>query len=1183
MKAILRCFVVVLGLSSAVLFAQDTASITGTVTDPSGATVANAQVTLTEAQKGVSRSATANGNGEYSFAAMPIGRYDMSVVASGFKRYEAKGIVLEVGQRARNDVHLQVGAAQEEVNVQGTNIAQVETESSELAGVVGSKQITELQLNGRDFKQLVTLVPGVSNQTGSDEGGVGVTANNSFSINGGRVEYNNWEVDGGDNMDNGSNNTLNVTPSLDAIAEFKVLTSNYGAQYGRNGSGTIEVETKAGTRDFHGDAYEFVRNDIFNATPYFQSSVPPYKKNDFGYTIGGPVFIPGHYNSSRQKTFFFWSQEWRRDRVPYDFGSQLVPSSLERGGDFTDVCPAPGVQFQRTDPSTSATYFPDCPATAPVGTGFFVGFPNNQVPVNPSDPNVQGLLGMIPLPNQGNAFTAVVSQPTNWRQELIRVDHNLSDSERLTFRYVHDSWYTLNPTPLWTNQGSFPTVQTQFTGPGLAAVARLTSTLSPTLLNEFVFSYTTDHIGLTNVGNYKRLPGSTFGAIFPGADRGVLPGINLVDQGGAYGNGSFGQDPGYIPNGPYNSNPTYTYRDNVNKMLGSHNLQFGAYFVAAQKNELGGELAAGSYPGYLTFDPSSATTTTGNPVADLLLGYIASFGQQNATVKYYNRYKIVEPYLQDDWRVSSRVTVNLGLRLSLYGTYREKQHQAFNFDSSAYRQGMTMVNPSDGSVTGLTPNAGIPSVGNLPNGIVQCGVGGQTAGCVQGHVFNPAPRIGFAWDPSGTGKTAIRAGYGIFFEHGNGNEANSESLENSPPLAYAAQQNNVVGYQNIGGGATQFPLSVNSIPTKAVWPYVQQWHLDIQHNIAQRTVATLSYVGSKGTHLNRLSNLNQIPSVPLSQNPYKPGEAIGANDCSLGTTPSGVPITGQALINLNVAACGANPDLYRPFPGYGDISYLVNAASSSYNALQFGMRRSMGGLDLNLAYTYSHSIDDSSDRFDGSFVDSYNPRANRASSSFDQRHIFNLGYVWDIPLYKKPGMAHTLLGGWRYSGITTVSTGTPFSVLYTTDNAGVGNGLGSAAYMDIIGDPKAGLNQYGPLAGPLFYNPAAFAVPRGLTFGNSGRNRLRNPARVNFDMALLKNFAVTEKDYFEFRVEAFNVFNHTQWGAIAGDAGSGAGNNSSGTNVLSSDTPANNVGAGALQPNIAHSGRILQLGLKFLF
>ncbi len=1160
----------------AAAWAQDTASLTGTVTDSSGAAISGAQVSVNNAAQGISRQAATNGSGDFLFAALPIGSYDLTVTSTGFKKYEAKGVALNVAEKARVNVAMQVGAATTEVIVEGSSVAQVETQSSDLGGTVTGKEITQLELNGRDFKQLVTLVPGVSNQTGSDEGGVGVSANNSFSVNGGRVEYNNWELDGGDNQDNGSNNTLNVTPSIDAIGEFKVLTSNYGAQYGRNGSGTIEVETKSGTSHFHGDAYEFVRNDIFNAPQWNQAGVaPPYKKNDFGYTIGGPVYIPGVYNKNKQKTFFFWSQEWRRDRVPSTF-NQLVPSAAERSGDFTDLC--------------APTQTSDCPIDPTTGNPF----PGNQVPVDLSDPSVQGLLGMIPLPTQGNSYFTTISQPTNWREELIRVDHNFSDKERLTFRYIHDSWTTLNPVPLWTNQGSFPTIQTDFKGPGLALVARLASTFSPTLLNEFVFSYTTDHITLQDTGNYKRPEGSTFGAIFPGADRGILPGINLVDQGSAY-NGGFGEDAGYIPNGIYNSNPTYTFRDNVNKIVGKHNLQFGVYIAAAQKNELGGELGAGSFPGYLTFDPSSSSTTTGNPFSDLLLGYVASFGQQNATVKYYNRYKIVEPYFQDDWHITNRLTLNLGVRLSLFGTYRERYHQAFNFDPSVYQQGMTVVNP-DGSVSGLTPDGGPPTVDNLPNGIVQCGVRGQPAGCVKGHLFNPAPRIGFAWDPKGNGKIAIRGGYGMFYEHGNGNEANTESLENSPPLAFAAQQNNIVGYPNIGSGTAQaqFPLSVNSIQTKAVWPYVQQWHLDLQSEVARGTVATVSYVGSKGTHLNRLSNINQIPSVPLSQNPYKPGEPINGaldasgspthDDCGTEQTPSGAPITGQALINLGVAACGANPDLSRPFLGYGDIAYLVNAASSSYNSLQFALRRSMGGLDLNFAYTYSHSIDDSSDRFDSSFVDAYNPHANRASSSFDQRHVLNFGYVWDIPVFKNPGLAHRVLGGWQYSGVTTFSTGSPFSVVFNTDNAGVGNGLGSAAYADIVGDPKAGISQAGGLEsfGPLYYNPAAFAEPRGLTFGDSGRNRLRNPARINFDMALFKHIPIKESAAIEFRAEAFNVFNHTEWGAIAGDAGSGAGNNSSGTNQVTGFIPGD-LSSGVFRPNFVHQARILQLALKIVF
>ena len=1151
------------------MFAQDTAQITGTVTDPSGAAVSGAQVTVSNAEKGINRTTTTNDTGDYLVAGLPVGAVDVAVSAAGFKKHEVKGVILRVGQKARNDVALQVGAASTEVTVQGTSVAQVETQSSDLAGTVSGKEITQLQLNGRNFTQLVTLVPGVSNQTGQDEGQVGIGGNVNFSINGGRTEYNNWELDGGDNMDNGSNNTLNVYPSLEAISEFKVLTSNYGAQYGRNGSGTVEVETKSGTNSFHGNVYEFVRNDAFNARNYFESTVPPYKKNDFGYTIGGPIW--------KDHTFFFWSQEWRRDRIPNDFNQQ-VPSVEERAGDFTDQCAPGGGGF--------------CPVVNGVPTADLTtaGF-------NPADPNVQALLALIPLPTIGGGanafFETAVTQPTNWREELIRVDHNLNDKNRLTFRYIHDSWQTIETVPLWTNAGSFPTIGTDFKGPGVSLVTRLTSTFSPTLLNEFVFSYTTDHIVLNNTGAWKRPSNTTFGDLFGGNGDGIIPGINLTGS-DAYG-GGFGQDPGYIPNGPYNSNPTYTYRDNISKIVGRHNLQFGAYFVAGQKNELGGELAAGSIPGYLTFDASNTVVSTGNPFADLLLGRISSFGQQDRRIKYYNRYKILEPYFQDDWHITNRLTLNLGLRVSLFGTYREKQHQAFNFDPARYVAGQTTVDPSTGEVIGLTANGQPPSVSNLPNGIVQCGVTpGVPVSCMQGHLFNPAPRIGFAWDPNGDGKTAIRGGYGIFFEHANGNEGNSESLENSPPLATTAQQNNIIGPggtsgypligTNAGAPAGQFPLSVTAIPTKAVWPYIQQWHFDIQHDIAHNTVAMVSYVGSKGTHLNRQTNLNQIRPVPLSLNPYQPGEAINfdtsdpTSDCNTFTTPSGVPVTGQAAINLSIA-CGANPDVFRGYQGYADINHLEFASSSIYHALQAAVRRNVGGLQLNLAYTYSHSIDDASDRFDGSFVDSFNPRSNRGSSNFDQRHIFTFAWVWDLPFFKTPGLTNKVLGGWQYSGILSSQSGTPFSIIYSADNAGVANGLGSTARADIVGNPRSGVVQT-PVEGfgPIFYNPNAFAPPRGLTFGDSGRNILTNPAHTNFDMALFKRFAFTESTALEFRAEAFNIFNHTQWQGIGGDAGSAASNVGVSNNTFSTDPT-----SGFLRVSAAHNARILQFALKFFF
>lgn len=1189
-------------LAPAMIFAQTTAQITGTVSDPSGATVSGAQVTVVSSERGVTRTAPTNSSGDFLFAALPVSTYDLTITAPGFKKYQVRGIVLQVGEKARTDVKLVVGAAQEQVNVEGSNVAEVETQSSELGGVVAGKEISQLQLNGRNFTQLITLVPGVTNQTGQDEGQVGVGGSVAFSVNGGRSEYNNWEMDGGDTMDNGSNGTLNVYPSIDAIGEFKVLTSDYGAQYGKNGSGTVEVETKSGTSTFHGDAYEFVRNDAFNATPYFLDSAPPYKKNDFGYTIGGPVYIPGHYNTNKQKTFFFWSEEWRRDRVPSPF-NQLVPSAAERTGNFSDLCP--------NNNSGTPGDMSDCPIVNGVAT------PNlNTVPgFNPNDPNVQALLALIPLPTQGSpgaeSYLTTISQPTNWREELVRIDHNLTDNERLTFRYIHDSWETINPVPLWTNAGSFPTIGTNFGGPGVSVIARLTSTLSPTLLNEFVASYTTDHIILNDTGAWQRGSSTSFGGLFPTNGFGVVPGINLVDGGTAYG-GGFGEDPGYIPNGTYNSNPTYSYKDNVTKIIGKHNLQFGGYVEFAQKNELGAELAAGSYPGYLTFNPSATNVaTTGNAFADLLLGEVASFGQQNTQIKYYNRYKIFEPYFQDDWHVTSRLTLNMGLRLSLFGLYRERYHQAFNFDPALYQQGLTTIDPSSDQVTNLTPNGAAPSVSNLPNGIVQCGVtSGVPSGCMNGHLLNPAPRIGFAFDPQGNGKWAIRGGYGIFYEHGNGNETGSESLENSPPLAFASQQNNIPGvvegvtpYQNIGssGGSLspQFPLSVISLPNQMHWPYTQQWHLDVQHDVARNTVATLSYVGSTGVHLARQVDLNQLP--PAANNPYAPGEGFGGNECdpatsnpdaygvpTTATTPNGVPIpyhvnpaTGIPFgpaVNVAVAlgCVGAGADPFRPYPGYGTVTAIQNEASSNYNALQFALRRSAGGLQLNFAYTYSHSIDDASDRYDAALVNSYDPSAYRASSSYDQRHVLNFGYVWDLPFYKQPGLTNKVLGGWEYSGITTFSTGSPFSVINNSDNAGVGNGVAGVTYADLVGNPRAGVTQnFLSGYGPLFYNPSAYATPTALSFGDAGRNSLRNPDRINFDMALFKHFAITERMGFEFRAEAFNVFNHTEWLPIAGDAGSAASSNGAGTNVLGT--------TGLFRPNGVHEARILQLALKFLF
>jgi hypothetical protein len=1178
---------------SGLALAQETGQITGTVRDSSGASIVNAHVTVSSPERGITRETQTNAGGEYLASSLPPGSYDLTIGATGFKNYVAKGIVLRVAQKVRADATLEVGSQTTEVTVQGSQVGQVETQSSDLSGVITGKQISQLELNGRNFSQLTTLTPGVSNQSGQDEGTVGINGNVAFSFNGGRTEYNNWELDGGDNMDNGSNTSLNVYPSIDAIAEVKVLTSNYGAQYGRNGSGTVEVETKSGTSRFHGDVYEFVRNTAFNARNYFESSVPPYHKNDFGYTIGGPIFIPGHYNTDKQKTFFFWSQEWRKESVPGQVFNVPVPSQAERTGDFTDLCSNPGGMANN----------PDCPHIP----GTNNPFPNNMVPVSTVG---QGILPLIPIANAGvpgaALYNASPTQPTNWREELLRLDQNFGSKVRAMFRWTHDSWNTVTPTPIFTGS-SFPTVQTNFIGPAVSMVGRVIWNPSPTLVNEFVASYTTDHItffstGYPNPNAWQLPPDFPMGYFFNNGAGGKLPAINLSGN-AAY--GTFYQDPnGEWPEGAYNSNPTYTLRDNVSKIIGRHSLQFGGYFVIAQKNEFSSQLVNGS----LIFAPSS-TFSTGNSFADLLMGNVAQFTQASTNLKFYNRYKIFEPYFQDDWRATPKLTLNLGLRISMFGTYYEKYNHAYNWVPKAYNPATAPQIDVNGNVTGF-PGALIPGSGDPFDGLVQCGANGVPASCMNGHLFNPAPRVGFAYDLTGKGTTAIRGGYGIFFEHTNGNEANTEGIEGqSSPLIQTVSQYNVAGYGNLGNGGGNtpvlFPITFFSIPTQATWPYMQQWHLDVQQLLGKNMVLTVSYVGSKGTHLGRQYDSNQIYPVSNSQNPFQPGEPITADICNNATsglpafTQSGVPIVGQAYNNLQVA-CGLSPDPFRPFLGIGAITRLDNGASSTYNAFQVLARRTVGALQFSVAYTWSHSIDDSSSRYDVGALNAYDLAANRASSSFDIRHMLNISYVYDLPFFKSPGKLHTFLGGWQLSGITSFLTGTPFSPINGgtyADNAGSGNpsSITAGSYVDVVSDPTANIPNVPNVAGgfgPLVANPGAFVAPRGLTFGSAGRNSLRNPHFTNWNMALFKRFQVAEWGAFEFRAEAFNIFNHTEWGPVGGDAGSAAYNGfSSNTNAANCFAgPNNSAGDPSCLGNstflyigIAHPARILQLGAKFIF
>jgi hypothetical protein len=1295
------------------------AVIAGTVSDQTGAVLPGATVTVSNAA-GQTQTATCNDQGQYSMQGLAAGTYTITVSAPKFKDFRAENVALAANDNIPLDAVMEPAGEITSVNVEGQKISQVETETSQIVGNITQKELVTLGLNGRNFTQLIALTPGVSNQTGQDEAKVGITGSVRYSVNGGRVEYNSFNIDGGDVLNvglNGSQSTLIVYPSLDALSQVQVLTSNYGAQYGRTASGTVLAETKSGTSQFHGNAYEFFRNEFFNARNYFDQTkkAPLYRRNDFGATLGGPVIIPGLYNG-REKTYFFFSEEFRLERTPTPY-NQGVPSVAEQNGYFGDVCPfvtpplngLPGgsVAFQRNK-------FPDCPglSNSSQKAGSFVTFPGNMVPI---DPNAVAIMStnIIPLPNSnigcnssiGSCFDADVSPSTYWREELFKIDHNITPRMKASFRYIHDSWNTTILTPQWgAVQNNFPTVQSTFNGPGLSMLTRLTNTISPSLLNEFVFSYTTDHITLANIdangAQWQRPSGLTMGYLFNNGFGGKVPGLVIGGTNLAYGGFGFGVDPGYLP--WHHSNPTYNFRDDLSKVIGKHTLQAGVQWVIAQRNELNQAVGAnnGDLQGVLTFSNVSSFNTTGNAFADFLLGPggnrpnggggIKNFQQDSAQANYYNRYNVIEPYFQDDWRVNSRFTVNLGLRVSLFGLWHEKYNNVYNWVPSAFSKSLAGQTTIDTLTGGLAVPGSCNSAGQnctpiplnpsgldprITNGLVQCGVNGVPDGCMTGHLFNPAPRIGFALDPSGSGKTSIRAGYGVFFHHGTGNEANTGSLEGSAPQVLDMTQNRPFSYDCIGGvgqlpggngacrGSGAYPLNVTSIPTRVVWPYVQQWSFSVQRQLSNNTVATIAYVGSKGTHLTTDLQVNQLTPVPAGKNPFRPGQPLTVADCStydgnrFTLFGSVDPLTGQAdptatvtstdpgFVNLEAACFGTpntnipDPNSLRTFaPGIGRVFSLQNVADSRYNAMQLTLRRATGPFTLGVAYSYSHSIDDSSDRSDTTLVNAFDLAANRASSNFDQRHLLNISYLYKLDhvvgklrywfsdigfdepsntaLPDSSRLGHTMFDGWEISGITTFQSGTPFSVINgasatgiagltggeitsgqtfnipagisVLDNAGVANGIGAGSYPDVVGNPyvRAPYGATNPQSiGPALLNSAAFVAPTGLTFGDAGRNFLNNPHRLNFDVALLKHFKVTEGSTLEFRAEAFNVFNHTQFIIYDPDRGNQANNtiNCYGGINNSAGDPGCLAGSAFLHPIEAHRSRTMQFGLKYAF
>jgi hypothetical protein len=1179
--ALVACALVAL---SAPLSGQQLATIVGTVQDPSGAAIPGVNVTVSNSAKGFTRNCVSNSAGEYAAPQIPIGDYTVTAEAPGFQRLTQTGITLNAGQTQRVDLQLTVGSAQQHVTVVG-NIPKVETETGAISGVITGSQVSELSIQARNFANLALLVPGAAPIGGAfDPNTIGDIATDTLPVNGLPGNMNNWEIDGVNDVDQGSgSDSLQIFPSLDLIAEFRVSTSNYSAEYAKSGAAMIEVATKSGTSQFHGTAFEFLRNDVLDSNNWFlnreiappggNAPKQPLKHNDFGFTLGGPFYIPHHYNTNKQKTFFFWSEEWRR----YRDGTVLnanVPSTLERQGNFSQCDPS--------SPNYNVTVASGCQLPTNPATGTL--FPGNTVPVDQTAATM--LNSLVPLPNNGViGYTSAPDLPTNFREDSIRVDQNFNEKVRLFVRFTQDAYDQVFVPALWTSS-QFGTVKTPMSIPCKNAVINLTNAIRPDLMNEFVFGYSSDTwnaystLGFDSPsGSIVKPSGWSVNTIFPPAASGpFLPGLT-VSGGGP----SFSQDTGY----PYFYwNPAYNIKDNLVWTKGKHTFKFGVYFLLNHINNI---VPNGGYDsqGFMTFS-SSSSITTGNGLADMFLGRIGTFSETGKTLDgqlvggYANGHwwqELFEPYIQDNWRATPRLTLNFGLRY-----YYATPFKDYTTPTVASIFVPSQYNPADqaqlNSAGTLIPGTGANWL-NYGNGLDECGAGSIPKGCVHVNHVTPSPRFGFSWDPTGSGKTAIRGGYALTFDTSNAHMM-SAGRYGSPPVIATLSAYNINGYSNIVPGELP-PVGMISQPLFQYLPQIQQFSVGVQRELPGKSILSVSYVGTLGRHLQQVYNSNQVPVGAGMQ--YVPALA--------GT--SGCDAAGNCNVQKVLISTSAPAIFFAPYRGYTAINVMEASANSNYNSLQVDFRHNLGhGLTFQGIYTWAHTLDTT---LGGGGTDNYSNGVNDydlarwyGTSGLNQAQVLVLNYVYQLPFFAHStnGFVRASLGGWQISGITTFSLGPPIGL--TCGISGMSSGVGGMVLCNSLGKVQVDKGvtddpQFGPT--PTWFNPGTIGqitLPQlaannepGM-FGYMGKYAMTGPGRNNWDFGLTKNIALPwfhgERSNLQFRWETFNTFNHPQWNGInlfcSGITTPGAPCNG-----------ANNIGNAEV--NSAYNPRIMQFGLRFVF
>ncbi|MEK7404037.1 MAG: carboxypeptidase-like regulatory domain-containing protein [Acidobacteriota bacterium] len=1075
--------------------------VSGFVRDASEAVVPGAAVTLEAPAVAMKRSTKTDNSGFYIFPDLPMGQYQISVEAAGFKKYTKTGIGLDSATRIVVDVTLEVGAVTESVQVSAA-LEQVELGTGEVSRVLTDKQLTEIAIPGRNVMSLTLLLPGMISRNGIiEDRGTSYSAGGWFLM-GLRKHFNYMTVDGLSNM---MNHTLilysnNIGP--DFLEEFKVSTSAYAPEYGRSVGVQMNAVTKRGTRDFHGTVFEFVRNDKLRARSAFEGArKSPYRFNNYGWTVGGPVYIPGKFNSNKDKLFFFVGQEFRRVRSPA-LRVGIVPTAEERAGNFSG-----SVMRTPIDPDTKAP------------------FPGNIISAARISSNGRAIAGIYPLPNfggpGGNHITGITSR-TNRSSNIARLDFVPTPKWNASLRVIYDLQDEADPFGVFA--GTIPIQGWRRRNPAYNGQFTLQTIVNPSTINEFSVGYSGIRMPSTAYPEFatRERYGITFREAIPGNVGNMIP--SRVDVSGLSFLG--------VALAPFGSgSPSYHWRNNFSKIVGRHSLKFGVYFEHGGHNRYSRANDSGSF----SFNASpSNPRTSGNGLADLLLGNFDSYSEAGTAPYNAYRYQNYELYAQDSWKMLPNLTVEYGTRYSIWPPY----YHAYNSIAAWHPK---YYDPA--KAPQMNPNGTIvPGTGDLYNGVVLPGDGFTDAargrvpqvgdreverlfrGLPRGYSETLkggfGPRLGFSWDPFSTGKLAIRGGIALV-QGRSDMEAIFLGMGDFPPFATPTITITNGPLDDPARGVPValllFPQSFRVLDLKYKNPSVVNWHFSVQRELPGQIIADVGYVGNQSSHNSRGRPLNFLPPERMKE------------------------LAGRDL----------RP--YLPYRGLDSLYSAEPSSSSSYNSLQVRVsRRFKDGLLFNASYTVAKAIGDAHDRWDGP----QNPldiRAERGYNEDDRRHVLVIHSIYELPFFKgMRGLPGYVLKGWQISATAVFNSGRHFNPGLT----GAPNQI--AARPDVVGRaaiPKSEKTLR------RFFNTGAFARPAAWTFGNAGRNILVGPGTNNWDIMIAKNTRIRERVNVQFRCESFNFFNHPSYNGINTALGSAAFGQVTGVNA----------------------GRVFQLGMKVVF